>query len=60
VTRIGNSSLVFELAIFLEAATDVFVTGEIVWVYTHQKTHRPVMIPDSIRELIATRERHLT
>jgi len=60
VTRIGNSSLVFELAIFLEAATDVFVTGEIVWVYTDQKTHRPVMIPDSIRELIATRERHFT
>ena len=36
VTRIGNSSLVFELAIFLEAATDVFVTGEIVW-----GLHRP-------------------
>jgi len=35
------------------------VTGEIVWVYTDQKTHRPVPIPASIRELIAARERHL-
>ena len=39
--------------------TDALVTGEIVWVYTDQKTHRPVPIPQSIRDFIATRERHL-
>jgi acyl-CoA thioester hydrolase len=30
-----------------------------VWVYTSQQTHRPVSIPDSIREFIARREPHL-
>ncbi|UEM14087.1 acyl-CoA thioesterase [Bradyrhizobium barranii subsp. barranii] len=60
VARIGNSSLVFELAIFLKDGTDALVTGEIVWVYTNQETHRPVTIPASMRALIATRERHLS
>src|SRR3954468_14766030 len=50
VARIGNSSLTFELAIFLKGGGDALVTGEIVWVYTDQKTHRPVAIPQSIRE----------
>ncbi|MBI5264818.1 MAG: acyl-CoA thioesterase [Bradyrhizobium sp.] len=59
VARIGNSSLVFELGIFLKGSADALVTGEIVWVHTDQKTHRPVPIPRSIRDLIATRERHL-
>jgi len=59
VARIGNSSLVFELAIFLKGGIDALVTGEIVWVYTDQKSHRPVPIPKSIREYIAAREPHL-
>ena len=60
VARIGNSSLTFEFAIFPKAGADALVTGEIVWVYTSQQTHRPVPIPASIRDLIATRESHLT
>jgi acyl-CoA thioester hydrolase len=56
VVRIGNSSLVLELAIFLKGGLDALATGEIVWVYTSQLTHRPVPIPDSIREFIARRE----
>ena len=59
VVRIGNSSLVLELAIFLKSGLDALATGEIVWVYTSQQTHRPVSIPDSIREFIARREPHL-
>ena len=59
VARIGNSSLTFELAIFLKGGTDALVTGEIVWVYTSQQTHRPVPIPESIRAIIAARELHL-
>jgi acyl-CoA thioester hydrolase len=59
VARIGNTSLAFELAIYLKNGSDALVTGEIVWVYTDQQTHRPVPIPKSIRDLIATRERHL-
>ena len=60
VARIGNTSLGFELAIFRKDGGEAFVTGEIVWVYTDQKSHRPVPIPKSIRDFIATRERHLT
>ena len=59
MARIGNSSLVFELAIFLKDGIDALVTGEIVWVYTSQQTHRPVHIPESIRAIIAAREVHL-
>lgn len=60
VARIGNSSLLFELAIFRKGGIEALVTGEIVWVYTDQNTHRPVTIPASMRALIATRERHLS
>ena len=59
VALIGNSSLVFELAIFLKGGDDALVTGEIVWVYTDQKSYRPLPIPKSIRDLIASRERRL-
>ena len=59
VARIGNTSLSFELAIFLKGKNEALVTGEIVWVYTDQKSHRPVPIPQSIRDFIAARERHL-
>ncbi len=59
VLRIGTSSLVLELAIFLKGGIDALATGEIVWVHTSQNTHRPVPIPQSIRELVATREPHL-
>jgi acyl-CoA thioester hydrolase len=59
VARIGNSSVVFELAIYLKGRGEALVTGEIVWVYTDQKSHRPVPISKSIRDLIATREQRL-
>ena len=59
VAKIGNSSMVFELGIFLKGSGDVLATGEIVWVNTDQTTHRPVPISGALRDLIATRERHL-
>ncbi|MEP6838978.1 MAG: thioesterase family protein [Bradyrhizobium sp.] len=59
VARIGNSSLVFELAIFLKGGDDALVTGEIIWVYTDQQSHRPVPISKPIRDLIATGEQGL-
>lgn len=60
VARIGNSSLTFEMAIFLKGGNEALITGEIVWVYTNQETHRPVPIPASMRGLIGSRERHLS
>jgi acyl-CoA thioester hydrolase len=59
VARIGNSSLTFELAIFMKGGNEALVTGEIVWVNTNQQTHRPVPISKAIRERIAAREKHL-
>jgi acyl-CoA thioester hydrolase len=59
VARIGNSSLTFELAIYLKGGGEGLVTGEIVWVYTDQQSHRPVPISKPIRDMIATREQRL-
>ncbi|WP_458760370.1 acyl-CoA thioesterase [Afipia sp. TerB] len=59
VARIGNSSMVFELAIFPKGGAELLATGEVVWVNTDQRTHRPAAISDNIRRLIATREPHL-
>lgn len=53
VARIGSSSLVFELGIFLKGADELLATGEIVWVNTDQRTHRPVPIPDATRQLLS-------
>jgi acyl-CoA thioester hydrolase len=48
------------MAIFPKGGNEALITGEIVWVYTNQKTHRPVPIPASMRGLIGSRERHLS
>lgn len=59
VARIGSSSMTFELAIFLKDRGDLMATGEVVWVNTDQSTHRPAPITPEIRNLIASREKHL-
>lgn len=59
VARIGNSSLVFELGIFPKGGDNLFASGEIVWVNTNQRTHRPAPISDEIRQMIAAREPEL-
>ena len=57
VGAIGNSSLKFDLAIFEKRSDDLRATGEIVWVYTDQKTHRTVRVPDSMRDMLARGEK---
>ena len=52
VGHIGNSSLRFDLAIFAKGADDLRTTGEIVWVYTDQKTHKTVRVPDGLRDML--------
>jgi acyl-CoA thioester hydrolase len=56
VARIGRSSMTFDLAIFVGAGEDLRATGEIVWVYTDQNSHRPVAVGEDLRGLIASRE----
>lgn len=59
VVRIGTSSLTFALAIFAKGGKAVLATGEIVWVNTDQASHRPAPVPQSIRDLVASREKPL-
>ena len=59
VARIGNSSMVLELGIFPRAAEAILATGEIIWVYVDQRSHKAVAIPASTRQMIATRDTHL-
>lgn len=52
IGAIGNSSLRFDLAIFAKGNGDLRATGEIVWVYTDQRTHKTVRVPDAMREML--------
>lgn len=56
VARIGSSSVTFELAIFLKGDDGVRATGEIVWVNTDQRTHRPAPLADHVRKLFEGNE----
>lgn len=59
VGRIGRSSLRFDLAIFGQGREDLLTTGEIVWVYTDQASHRAVPVEESLRRLLEGAEPHL-
>jgi acyl-CoA thioester hydrolase len=60
VEKIGRSSLSLALAIFLKETEELRATGEVVWVYTDQTTHKPVAVTEPLRVLIASREKGLT
>jgi acyl-CoA thioester hydrolase len=51
VARMGNSSLTYALAIFPKNAETLMATGEVVQVYTDQRSHRPIPIPERVRAL---------
>ncbi len=51
ISRVGNSSLTFGLGVFGEGESDPRVTGEVVWVYTDQTTHKTVRVPERFRKL---------
>jgi acyl-CoA thioester hydrolase len=54
--RLGRSSLAFALGIFPQGGETVLATGEIVWVNTDQRSHKPVPIGDALRGLLRARE----
>lgn len=54
VGRIGRTSLRFDLEIHGKDQDDLRATGEIVWVHTCQKSHRPEPVPDDLRAKIVT------
>jgi acyl-CoA thioester hydrolase len=51
VGRMGNSSLAYALAIFPKGGDAILATGEVVQVYTDQRTHKSMPIPARVRAL---------
>jgi acyl-CoA thioester hydrolase len=54
VTRLGNSSVTYRLAVFERDATQVAAVGHWVHVYVDRESRRPVPIPDAVRSLLET------
>jgi len=54
--RLGRTSLSFALAIFARGADALLASGEIVWVHTDQRTHKPVPIGAAWRERLLRQE----
>lgn len=59
VARMGTSSLTYVLAIFPKGEETVLATGEVVQVYTDQRTHKSMPIPERIRAMYRAFEPHL-
>jgi acyl-CoA thioester hydrolase len=49
VTKLGNSSVRYELALFRAGEDEPLATGWFVHVYVDRETRRPVRIPDDVR-----------
>jgi acyl-CoA thioester hydrolase len=54
VGRIGASSLRFDLGVFGKGEDRLYASGEIVMVYTDQRTHETVRVSDALRARIAS------
>jgi len=53
VARLGNSSVRYELGIFIKDREPVAATGFIVDVFVDVTSERPISIPDAFREALA-------
>jgi acyl-CoA thioester hydrolase len=49
VTRLGNSSVGYEIGLFRSAAAEPAATGRFVHVFVDRADRRPVPVPDQIR-----------
>lgn len=52
VTKLGNSSVRYEVGVFREDEEEVAAQGHFVHVYVSRDTRRPVAIPDTMRVLL--------
>lgn len=50
--RIGRSSLTFTLEIYLKGKDEALASGQVIWVYTNQKTHKSTALPETLIGLI--------
>jgi acyl-CoA thioester hydrolase len=53
VTKLGNSSVRYELALFRAGDAEAAATGHFVHVYVDRTTRRPARIPDQVRSALA-------
>ncbi len=53
VSRLGNTSAVYELAIFLPDADQPSATGHFVHVFVDRASERPVPVPAPVRDVFA-------
>ncbi|MFR9728826.1 acyl-CoA thioesterase [Saccharopolyspora sp. MS10] len=51
--RLGNTSVVYRLAVFGNGSADAASLGRFVHVYVDRETRRPVRVPDRIRDALA-------
>lgn len=49
VSRLGTSSVTYELAVFREDETQAAAQGQLIHVYVDRKTNRPVDLPAALR-----------
>jgi len=56
VGRIGRSSIRFDFEIHGRDAEDVRASGEVIWVYTNQATHKTAPVPAELVALMAALE----
>lgn len=54
ISRIGNSSVRYELGIFRQGDSHPAATGFIVDVFVDAETERPVSVPDEFRQAMAS------
>lgn len=54
VAHLGNSSVRYELGLFIEGETQVAATGFAAEIFVDVKTERPVRIPDKFRSALAS------
>lgn len=52
VTRIGTSSVVYEIGLFRRGEDDASAQGRFVHVWVERATHRPSRVPDKIRQAL--------
>jgi acyl-CoA thioester hydrolase len=55
-SRMGRSSLTFDLQIYPKGVDDMLASGEVVWVNTDQTTHRSVRVPAELVERLVAFE----
>lgn len=54
--RIGRSSIRLDVEIHGADNDDLRASGEVVWVYTNQATHKTTAVPEDLVELLMSRE----